>query len=331
MMISVPDQELRLITILDPHLSWHTPVSRKDDYWITCKETLYSIIDFADKNKVHAILIAGDIFHLKPALRNPPAFITEILEILTSIRTRGIRVLVIAGNHDITFSNKETIRTQPIGVLVASGLVTLLDSEEVFFNLSDIKVRVIGESYGHNAVDILLSKRKLSEDVLIALGHFWFGSQTGEFFGEPVHGPDKLSLSDIDIWVIGHHHADMGIVRENNKLYVVHGSMSRTGSHEDDLTRRPAVGLLRVSKQGTKASIIRLKTRPAEELFDLEVRKQVMEEKKALDIFLDSLKESLVKEKEWTEIYKTLPLSIEVRSAVDEAVQKADHSLRKDI
>lgn len=327
---------VKLIGIFDPHMSAHNPAVFKVDYWPVVKETIRTVFRFAEKEKVDAICWSGDLFHLKTASRNPLWFMAEVIDLFRE-GTRICPQLGIAGNHDLLFGSREKgWKGQPIELLHASGYYQLLDDNEATFTIPgfpagrdregvpQFQVRVAGASYLHAQAEPAKKKLKKGADRLVTLAHFWFGQQSGEFFGEPIYGPDYLDDSETDVYLIGHHHEDQGVVRSGEKWYDSHGSISRTGSHANDLTRRPAASLVTLSREGIDVKLLRPKVPPPEDLMDLERRKQVLEEKKEMETYIASLSSSSVESLDPKELLKTAEVSEEVRGKVLHYLEAAE-------
>jgi len=321
-LIKTAKPELKVVTVSDLHLSAFSPSSRKDDYWESSKKTLRQILGFCVKQEVSVVLIGGDIFHLKSSYRNPLWFIHEVISIFKEYSDSGIPVVGVAGNHDCLYGTFSSIEKQPAGLLEVAGAIHFLDRAPVLISHPSCEVKVVGRSFGADAVKELLSEPKGKEDYLVGVGHFWFGPQSGNFFGEQVWSPDSLNKSEIDLFFIGHHHADQGIQRIGNKVYCVHGSMSLTGSHKHDIERKPSIGLLTFAKGGIKSSIVRLKVPNISELFDLEKQAQVVSERENLDGFLQSLSQDFGS-KGWEESYKDMSLEPKVRDLIDYYIEAA--------
>lgn len=235
----------------------------------------------------------------------------------------GIQVLGIAGNHDVVFGSIESLDKQPLGVLMGARAFHLLDNKPVLVKANGFSVKISGGSYKHSQVDHVMSATKDGADYLIALGHFWYGGATGEFYGEQMYGADYLKNSEVDIYVIGHHHVDQGILHENGKFYVSHGSMSWVGSHSDNLSRRPAVGMLTITKDTVKPDIVRLKVPPPEDVFDLEAKQQMADEQKQLDAFINTISNYDVVSVDPINIADSMGLPDKVRAKVQEYLDKS--------
>lgn len=324
---SLNKQAIRCVTILDPHFSSVTPPSRKDNYWDSTKESVSQVVRFVAKNQVDYVLIAGDIFHRKAPSQNPTWFMVEVIELLREFEKAGARVLAIAGNHDCLFvSPMETLDKQPIGLLRAAKVIHLLDDSPVVAEGEGFTVKFAGVSYGVNSVKKFMDLSKDGATYLVALGHFWFGLSTGNFYGEPVYGPDTLHKAKADVMVIGHHHEDMGISRADGKVYVTHGSMSRTGAHASDLKRLPSVGYVEFSKVGILTKTLRLKLPKVEDIFDLEKITTSREEERAIDSFLEDVQQQILTSKDWKGILEEMNLAVELREMIQHYLQIAETS-----
>lgn len=277
----------KFVAINDPHFCAHNPAVYKTDYWTLTKESLRKVFKFAKDQDADAILWSGDLFHLKAASRNPLWFISEILDLM---REPQIPMIGIAGNHDIKFGSiEEGLEGQALDILIKAGVYHLLDRQEVVFDAGNHTTRVAGGSYRHAKAEYVRAKQKKGANRLITLGHFWYGPQSGEFFGEPIYGPDYLDTGETDLYIIGHHHEDQGVQTHGSKQYASVGSLSRTGSHKNDLERRPAALFVETTEQGITTKIVRPRVPAADEIMDLEKRAQVMQEKEEIQEFLTAL------------------------------------------
>lgn len=281
--------EVRILGICDSHFSAHTPASYKIDYWSQCKDLLRQVRTFAISKKVDLVLWGGDVFHLKTPTRNPLWFVSELAEELNSF---GIPHAGVAGNHDLKFGSLTGLKGQPLELFVKTGLFKLLDEGDITLLADDFELRVAGESYNHGKAEGTRDKKKGTSDFLLSVGHFWFGSSTGEFFGEPLYAPDFLDKGEADAYLIGHHHDDQGIVPFNGKKYVACGSMGRTGAHKGDLERRLAASYITVTEKGVDVKVLRPKFIPSAEALDLEKRVAIMKEDQELLEFVDSLNQA---------------------------------------
>jgi DNA repair exonuclease SbcCD nuclease subunit len=253
---------VRLLGLCDPHMTPHNPPAYKVDYWPLLKETLETGLRFAKEHQVDAMVWAGDLYHLKSATRNPIRFLGETVRWFRRANLTCPQVGIV-GNHDVLYGSLEQgYEGQPVELLDASGVYQLLDRNELVIDAEAFTVRVAGGSYRHAQASHVKGKTKKGADKLLSVGHFWFGGQSGEFFGEPIYGPDYLSPSEVDVYLIGHHHEDQGVTKVGDVFYVSPGSVSRTGTHAHDLERRPAMVLVTFDQTGTHVQLLRPKVPP---------------------------------------------------------------------
>lgn len=317
--------ELRFVAMADAHLCAFDPPSWKISFLEHSQDTLRQIFKFAVKVNADGILWAGDQFHRKSSTNNPLWFVSTIIRLFKEPEEAGIENLGIAGNHDIKFGSIEKgLEGQALETLIAAGVFRLLDAQEYLYEADGFKVRVAGASFEHGRAEGCRDKKKDGADYLISLGHFWFGKASGEFFGEHLYGPDFLGTGEPDLYVIGHHHEDQGVQEEGGKYYVAPGSINRTGGKESDLLRRPAASLITISKEGIKVQVLRPKVREATDVIDLEVRQQVLEERKEMESFINSLHQAEVEATDPDEIMGEMGLTQEVRDRARKYIEQAE-------
>lgn len=327
--VRVAGASVKFVTILDLHLSPVTPSSRKDDFYLSTVDSFRQAIKFGVKVGAVGLILAGDIFHLKTGSRNPQWFMRAAILLMKEAQDAGLLVLAVAGNHDLTFGSLVSLETQPIGVLAAADAIHLLDDKSVVFEMDGFTVRVAGSSYCHAQASPVRDLKKGGATFLVGVGHFWFGPETGEFFGEPVYGPDYFPVSEVDAFVIGHHHADQGIPVVSGRTYFSHGSINRVGAHAGDLTRRPAVGLMEITKEGVTGKIARLKVPDAADIFDIDKQKALVEERKELDEFMNLISNQVVAGVDMDFILGELSLPAEIRTRVDSYLAAAEAEVMK--
>lgn len=317
------DDEVRLVFMTDPHFSAHNPPSWKPgtSYPDELERSVSQVFTFAKKNNVDAVVWGGDFFNLKSASRNPLWFLARVISFF---RDGGLTNIGIVGNHDVKYGSMEGLPGQPVEVLLAAQTFHLLDKSSWLFKAKDFSVKVSGRSYQHSQAKPIVDLKKGTASYLVGVGHFWFGKVTGEFFGEPVYGPDTLEKSEVDVYMIGHHHDDQGVQVINGKTYAVAGSITRTGAHKQDLTRAPAAVYVVFTKKGVEAKVLRPKVTPLDTLIDLTVREQLMEESKAIDEFISSLSSVNLQAQDPMKVVDELGLDQKVKEAVLRYLEAAE-------
>jgi len=92
----------------------------------------------------------------------------------------------------------------------------------------------------------------------------------------------------------GHWHKDQGIVNIGGKYFVNQGAVSRGALTHDNLDRVPQVALLEFNTSGINVKTLSLTVAPSEDVFDLEKKERVENEKRSIDHFLERLQEDAV-------------------------------------
>lgn len=193
---------MRFIHIADVHLGVEPDAGkpwserRRKDIWMTFTE----VFAVAKKMQVDMILIAGDLFHRQPLVKD----LRELNYIFEQIPE--IRVVIVAGNHDFlsTASNYRTFAFEKNVCFLKKNQV-----ESVYFQ--DINTEVYGMSYWHReetgtCYEDVLPQRKDAINILLAHG------------GDAKHlpfSPDKILANGFDYLAAGHIHR--GGVLEGNQ------------------------------------------------------------------------------------------------------------------
>lgn len=317
----------RAININDPHFASNSPPAFKTSYLEHLENNLDQVLKKAVEWNVDCLIWGGDMFHLKDPRNNTHALVARVVERLTRAETEGNLVnLGIGGNHDYKFGNLETgLSGSPLAVLLAAGRMRLLDENEFVFETNDTTVRIAGGSYHHGQAQHVRDKKKQGAEHLVVAGHFWLGTQTGEFFGEALYGFDFFKESEADIIIVGHHHEDKGVMEVDGKLFVSQGSISITGAHPHDLKRRPAACLIEITGKDRKTVLLRPKMKPIEELLDLERHAEIKKEKADVEEFITHLQDSEIEAADPAEVLKGMETAAEVKTRAMEYITQAEN------
>ncbi len=112
-----------VLLINDIHLADRPPSSCTDTYLDDLLALLESVVQITEKADIAAVIWAGDVFHSKIPGRTSHATVKRLIDIANR---HCCPVLVVAGNHDISHDRLESLPSQPLGVMLASGAVTML-------------------------------------------------------------------------------------------------------------------------------------------------------------------------------------------------------------
>jgi len=317
---------VKILGICDPHFAAHNPASYKgtQNYLEVLTASVRRVFKYASKEEADAVVWAGDIFHLKAASRNPLWFLAKMFKLMLEVKQQGMANVGIAGNHDLKYGSLAGLGGQPLELLVYAGAYGLLDHERLEIDAGSFEVTIGGQSFNHGSCKELLDVPKLKTRWSLGVGHFWFGTQSGELFGEPIFGPDALDRGPWDAYLIGHHHVDQGCQYIGKKHYLSPGSITRTGVHKDDLQRRPAAVFVTFTQDEITPQMLRPTVPEPDDIFDLTVRQQVLEERERIEEFMHSLTNFQLATSDPAQMLAEMNVLKEVRDRTLEYLEKAD-------
>jgi exonuclease SbcD len=300
---------INLVWRTDVHVSDKAPASRTDDW----NETIFGKLDqvrrIAEEREAVAILDGGDFFHIKMPGRNSHETVRRVMDHHANY---PCPVFCTPGNHDSIYGDYAFLGQQPLGVLYAAGTFQrLYDKHEAVFkeevdlehlgHFTALKVRVVGIPYHGTTYDMnrFKSIQKGDEDILICVAHVLASPEGGSMF----EGEDIVKYRDLlgtapDVYCFGHWHKDQGvqIIEDDDgskKTIINIGSLTRGALSQDEVQRRPACAVLKCSKQGVEVEVVRLKVKPAEEVFDVERRADQIRRQADMDTFVSKIRDSL--------------------------------------
>lgn len=295
-------EEVALTLRTDCHVADVGPRSRKDDYRAAVLDKLGQVGDLAVALRSAAVLDNGDFFHLKSSTRNPHGLVSAVAELHQS-RYGGVPVYENPGNHDFPYGNVAFLEGQPLAVLFATGVFKPMT--DVTFSSGSLKVRVVGLPYRPDYCLEQFDLERGDEDVLLVAAHTYASPEGGQFFGrEEALKYGDLATTSPDVFMFGHWHIDQGVQQVRGKLFYNLGSLTRGALVQDNLTRVPRVGSLRVWKNPETGEVqLRgaahsLRVKPSSEIFDVEGRRQQEAEELSLQGYLDSLQALVSKMKD---------------------------------
>ncbi len=107
------------LLVNDIHLSDRPPSSCTDSYTEDLFALLGEVGALAARRGSPAIILAGDVFHLKTPSRTSHALVMRLID---TLRGWPCPTLIVPGNHDLQHDRLGSLEeTQPLGVVFASG------------------------------------------------------------------------------------------------------------------------------------------------------------------------------------------------------------------
>ena len=288
---------VRLVWRTDVHMADRGPESRKDDWPKTVLDKLSQVRAVAEKVRAAAVLDGGDFFHVKSPSRNSHALVQMTAEHHADY---PCPVYCTPGNHDCTYGDYAFLPQQPLGVLYSTGVFKrLYDEHEAVFEQDGVKVRVVGVPYHGTKYDLdrFRNIKRGDEHHLVCVAHVLASERGGTMF----EGEDIVRYSDLldtapDVLMFGHWHKDQGVTTLGDKTFVNLGSLTRGSLSQDEVERQPACAVLSFMPTGRDIRVVRLKVKPADEVFDVERRQRVESRRMEMDAFVSTLRDTLTQE-----------------------------------
>jgi len=288
--------EFTFITINDIHISDNGPRSRLDDFKSTVLGKLAQVRAACSKLNADALLIAGDLYNLKNPSKNSHRLNQELIK---EFKQFSCPIYMVEGNHDLWANKVESLTEQPLGVLFADK--TLIQLREEIISKNEKKISLVGIPYTEN-IDLSAIKLPEKGDCVsqICVMHIYAGLTTGMLFKERLYGYDELEKLNADIYVLGHYHVDQGIYNNNGKHFLNIGSLTRGVLSEENIDHHPQMGYIRIeiddnNKISYNIRTIKLKIKPASEIFDLSKREEEQQESLEIQHFVEKLASEAVK------------------------------------
>ncbi len=285
--------EIRFVTSSDEHLADLNPGFRKDDYRGAVLKKLEWQGELAKSVGADALLRGGDFFHIKRANQTTMA----TMAMVSSIHRRySCPTYSVAGNHDMSYNDPESIPRQPIGVLFNSKIFRRLRDER--FEKGGTRVRVVGVDFTTDLDDEALRdavRKKDGDTYTIAFVHALASHAPSEkfssFFSERVFDYRDLVFDGCpDVYVFGHYHKDQGVQEHLGVQFVNVGAVSRGALTFENLERVPKVTSITCNSQGISIDVHNIPCEDASVVFDLELKKQIDHQKKSLGDFISMLR-----------------------------------------
>jgi DNA repair exonuclease SbcCD nuclease subunit len=290
------ETEFIFITANDIHISSINPRSRIDDFKTTILGKIGQMRTACNKLNADGALIAGDLYNYKSPEKNSHNLNQDLIK---EFEQFNCPIYMIEGNHDLTGNNLDSLKNQPLGVLFADK--TLIQLRHEIIDKDGIKVSLVGIPYEENMDLTQLSIPEKGDCASqICLMHIYAGLKSGMLFKERMYGYDELEKLSPDIFVLGHYHVDQKIYESNGKYFVNIGSLSRGTLIEENISHHPQIGYIKITVKDNKPEYtlqsIKLKIKPASEVFDLIKKKEEEVEREEIQRFVEKLESETVKQ-----------------------------------
>ncbi len=268
----------------DIHLSDRPPSSCTDTYQDDIFTILEAVADIAHARKSTSVFWAGDIFHHKTPSRTSHRTIIRLIEVAR--RFSPIPVYVVPGNHDMLNDRLHSIGvTQPLGVVIASGAVRLLDG---WRGTTPIYGQPWLQRFTDETVTDALAEYRSRDVPGLIITHaplYPLGKEL-EFEHFPADRWADAMGNQGSVYY-GHIHTPHGIHTAGGVTFCNAGAISRGSLHEYNLTR--SIQIAAWSFKTHQFELIDVPHKPAAEVFRLAEAEQVKTSQRVFDEFMDSI------------------------------------------
>jgi Calcineurin-like phosphoesterase len=287
--------KIKFISFSDVHISDINPSARLGSYKKDILLKLKQIGAAGKKLGVDFYVFAGDLYHIKAPIKNTHHLNTTLMEVFKDF---GAPIYSIEGNHDLRGSYNN-FDEQPLKVLYTSNTLTQL--REVEIGIKGVNISLKGFQFKEWECTASKAQRD-KHDVNICALHLYSTPDGGMLFKNKLFSYKELGDLGYDIYILGHYHIDQGIKTEINngrlQYFINVGAVSRGTTSEDNIKRDPKIGYVEIIKEDSgkitiKAQAIKLKVKPAEEVFDLEEKKAEKDKISATEEFVEKLQKNL--------------------------------------
>ena len=320
--------EFVFITASDIHISDNGPRSRVDDFRSTILGKISQIRMACNKLGADGVILAGDLYNLKNPARNSHRLNQDLIK---EFQKFACPIYMIERKHDLTANRLESLEEQPLGVLFADKTLRQLRHEII--EKDGNKISLVGIPYS-DTVDIKKLKIPDKGDCFyqICAMHIYAGSKAGMLYKERLYSYEELSVLSPDVFIIGHYHIYQGIENVSGKYFVNLGSITRGTQSDEDIAHQPQIGFIKVSTDNGEVSCtarsIKLKIKPASEVFDLTKREEEQKENQEIQKFVEKLSAEAVNQSKMAnktieEIIDSMDMAKAVKDKVMYFIQEA--------
>ena len=228
----------------DTHIKGTTPKNRKDDFPETVEMKLNEVKQIVSKYNVDYVLHGGDLFD------RPDVSISIVSNFSKILKSFGVPIYIISGNHDVYGHNPDTVNRSILGLLDALNVVNLIKEDEVVYLDKDgIKVQLTGQPYVYNIDHEGYRSNYIVNDISKEVDysiHMVHGMLLNRPFieGIPYTLIDHIKGTKADITLCGHYHSGFGVIKIDNKYFVNPGSLVRITNSLSEINRIPQVAII---------------------------------------------------------------------------------------
>lgn len=275
---------MRLMVINDTHVTYKNPSSRVDVYHNTILNKFGEVGEIIRERGIDRVIHGGDLFESYNISLKFAGTIANIM------RTWGVPIDVVPGNHDLVGYNIKTLDQTMLGLFANTGVIKLLTrANPLMFKINGKTLTIEGQEYYKdidtgNKEDYVCNYKG---DLNILITHSMLLDKP--FMKDVRHTVIKDIETNADILISGHYHPGYKTVKVGNTTFINPGSLLRNQSGDRDM---PKVVILDINDDTFEFTIEEVYlecAKPREQVFDLTKK----EFKENTENFLEEFKENI--------------------------------------
>lgn len=299
----------------DKHDRRTAPENRMDNYLEVQQAKTREIIKIGKENAISAFLQPGDFFDTPNPGNDFVAHIAGMWgggnahDLLSKFRSGQMKpeevlkamqdyipMIGVAGNHELFGNNINTLDKTAIGLLNKWGLMKFATKAEPYFFKTDdgLTIAITGTHYHLDIdtpehLDDYIVEEKLGDFHIHIVHGMLSDKNMGKFIRHTLI--DQIRHTKADLTLSGHDHIGFPLTEIDGKWFVNPGAIPRTSNDLKEISRRPKVLLIDITKQnGMKIEEVYLKSAPQGELV---LNRKKIEEKKKREGRLEEFKQKV--------------------------------------
>lgn len=276
-----------ILVVNDLHMSERSPGERRSEYF---RQIMNKLVECEELSRdCAAVVFTGDMFHQKIARNVSHRTVRVLIAVLKRFK---VPIYAILGNHDIVGAAHASKERQPIGVLLESGVINLLD--RVIIEDTELFGVHYNQPFEDGESKINFPEKVTNQRIV------FMHSMVGP--GSPLK---KNIAGPFDLVCYGHPHMEEG----RTGPYVNFGSLARTTI---DAYNRRLVKVLKVDEKLKLWPITLENQRPWQEIYNPQVEEKQNDE---FEMFISVMEDAVHEEEEFDiSIFLTgLPLKVRNR------------------
>lgn len=269
---------MKFIYLTDVHIKGVNPGRRKDTYFLSILGKLQELKPVIKDEEIDCVIIGGDLFD-SPDISN-----NLYSQVAKTLRSWGVKIFVVPGNHDVFGQNIDTLQHTSLGALASSGVVTILDRKTSPLRLlkKDVEgapmVAITGQEY-YNDIDkgdsTDYSIEPSNADIQVLVVH-------SMLLEKPFHPDVDYTLmssvvSDADLILSGHYHPDSIDTTYNGIRFVKPRATGRPDASLHNIKHKPNYAIVDLTSGEIEVEFRDYQSaKPGIEVFDV---KNIVDEK----------------------------------------------------